>query len=142
MPVSVTANVSQSRPFSCRCDGEGDRAVVGELGGVGEQVEQRLADLRLVGVHRADRRRAVDHEPVAVLLHQRLTIASTTSSTSGGRLERLQVEVHPPGLDLGEVEDVVDQPEQVLAGRVDLLEVGQDRRPASRSSASSWSISE
>ena len=31
-----------------------------------------------------------------------------------------------PGLDLREVEDVVDQPEQVLAGRVDPLEVGDE----------------
>ena len=54
------------------------------------------------------------------------TIAAT-SRTSCADLERLQEQVHPPGLDLGEVEDVVDQPEQVLAGRVDLLEVREER---------------
>jgi hypothetical protein len=37
----------------------------------------------------------------------------TTSSMSGGR--GFQIELHPPGLDLGEVEDVVDQREQVAA---------------------------
>ena len=42
-------------------------------------------------------------------------------------LERLQEQVHPAGLDLGEVQDVVDQPEQVLAGRVDLLEIRDER---------------
>ena len=45
--------------------------------------------------------------------------------------------VHPAGLDLREVEDVVDQPEQVLAGRVDLLEVGQERLLAQMP----WSLS-
>jgi hypothetical protein len=33
---------------------EADRAFLGELGGVGEQVEQRLADLRLVGALTAE----------------------------------------------------------------------------------------
>ena len=69
------------------------------------------------------------------------TIAST-SRTSLADLERLHEEVHPAGLDLGEVEDVVDQPQQVLAGRVDLLEVRDAASPRPRSSASSWSISE
>jgi hypothetical protein len=40
------------------------------------------------------------------------------------------ISLDPPGLDLGQVEDVVDQGEQVLAGRVDLLQVGQERLPA------------
>ena len=46
-----------------------------------------------------------------------------------GDVERLEEEVHLAGLDLGEVEDVVDQAEQVLAGAADLLEVGDEARP-------------
>jgi len=42
-------------------------------------------------------------------------------------LERFQEEVHAAGLDLGEVEDVVDQPQLMLAGRVDPLEVRDQR---------------
>jgi hypothetical protein len=34
-----------------------------------------------------------------------------------------EVEIHPARLDLGQVEDVVDQGEQVLAGGEDVLEV-------------------
>ena len=44
--------------------------------------------------------------------------------------ETPQIELHPPGLDLGEVEDVVDQREQVAAGAehaVERLEVLLER---------------
>ena len=100
--------------------------MVGELGGVGEQVEQRLPDLGLVGVHRADVVGALDHQRVAVLLDQRLDDRLDVPDELAD-LERLQEQVHPAGLDLGEVQDVVDQPEQVLAGRVDPLEVREER---------------
>ena len=43
-----------------------------------------------------------------------------------GHVERLQEQLHLAGLDLGEVEDVVDQAQQVPPGRVDLLEVGHE----------------
>ena len=130
-----------SQSSDSRCDGQADRAVVGELGGVGEQVEQRLADLGLVGVHRADVVGARDDQRVAVLLHQRLDDRLDVPHELAD-LERLQEQVHPPGLDLGEVQDVVDQPQQVLAGRVDPLEVREEGVSSPRSSASSWSISE
>ena len=67
---------------------------------------------------------------------------AATSLTSLADLERLQEEVHAAGLDLGEVEDVVDQPQQVLAGRVHPLQVRDRNASSPRSSASSWSISE
>ena len=50
--------------------------------------------------------------------------------------KRLQVKLHPPGLDLGEVEDVVDQREQVAAGTehaVERLEVLLEASASSRS---------
>ena len=40
-----------------------------------------------------------------------------------GQVEVRQLQLHPPGLDLGEVEDVVDQGQQVLARGVDVLQV-------------------
>ena len=39
------------------------------------------------------------------------------------QVERRALELHPAGLDLRQVEDVVDQREQVPAGRVDVLQV-------------------
>ena len=100
-----------------------DRAVVGELGGVREQVEQGLPELGLVGVHRAEVVRARRRRGCCRSSPPAAGRSPATSRTSLADLERLQEEVHPAGLDLGEVEDVVDEPEQVLAGRVDLLEV-------------------
>ena len=37
-------------------------------------------------------------------------------------LEAVVGQLHPPGLDLGEVEDVVDQLQEVLAAGVDVLQ--------------------
>jgi hypothetical protein len=109
---------------------QGDRAVVGELGGIREQIEERLAELGLIGVHAANVVGALDHQRVAVLLNERLDDGLYVLHHLPD-IERLQEEVHSAGLDLGEVEDVVDQPEQVLAGRVDPLEVRQGRLVAS-----------
>ena len=39
------------------------------------------------------------------------------------QIDGRQLELHPPGLDLGEVEDVVDEGQQVLPGGVDVLQV-------------------
>jgi hypothetical protein len=58
-----------------------------------------------------------------------------------GDVECLQVQLHLAGLDLGEVQHLVDEPQQVLAGRADLLEVGHERAVSPSSSASSMSIS-
>ena len=71
--------------------------------------------------------------PGATSITRRLAFLSTsgwmvqaTSLTISGTLEGLQVEVHFAGLDFGEVEDVVDQGEQVAAGGVDLLQIGDE----------------
>ena len=53
-----------------------DDTVVSELGGVGEQVEEGLPELGLVGVHGAEVVRARDDQGVAVLLDQRLDDSS------------------------------------------------------------------
>ena len=59
MPVSETGNVSQRPCPSTRSRSTASviRAVLGELGGVAQQVEQRLPHLGQVGVHRCRRRR-------------------------------------------------------------------------------------
>ena len=50
-------------------------------------------------------------------------ITAAMSLDQAGHVEALEVQLHLAGLDLGEVEDVVDELEQMLAGRVDLLEI-------------------
>ena len=73
MPVSVTAIVIQSRPSSCcGCAAMVTVPLLGELVGVARQVEQRLPEPGLVGVNRADVRRTIDDDTVAVLRRQRL----------------------------------------------------------------------
>ena len=64
-------------------------------------------------------------EAVAVLLDERPG-GDGGLVDDGPDLECLEIQPHLAGLDLGEVEDVVDEPEQVLAGGLDLLEVGDD----------------
>ena len=58
--------------------------------------------------------RAVDHELVAVLLDERLDGRRHVVDQRRD-VERLEEELHLAGLDLRQVEDVVDQREQVLA---------------------------
>ena len=114
MPVSVTAIVIQSRPSSVALLAvDGDGAVIGKLVGVAEEVEQRLPDPDLVGMHHPDRS-AMDCDLVAVLRRQRLR---GLDHVSDQRLDGkgIQVQLHSSGLDLGEVENVVDQGEQVAA---------------------------
>ena len=88
-------------------------------------MKSALPDLRLVGVHDAEVVGTGDDQRVAVLLdqrlHDRLDILDQLPD-----LERLNEEVHPAGLDLGEVEDVVDQTQQVLAGSIDPLQIRQE----------------
>ena len=123
MPVSETAKVSQSS--DSRSHGQADGAVVGELGGVQSRLKSAWRTLVWSACIVP---RSSAHATTSVLAFfstSGWTIASTSSDESGD-LERLQEQVHPAGLDLGEVQDVVDQPQQVLAGRVDPLEVRQE----------------
>ena len=68
---------------------------------------------------------AGDDQRVTVLLDQRaddrLDVLDQLPTSNVSRYE-----VHPAGLDLGEIQDVVDQAEQMLAGPVDLLEIRQE----------------
>ena len=104
-----------------RHDREPDLAVVGELHGVRQEVAQDLLEALLVGDDRGRQRRvAVDREAQALLLGERAERALHVVAQVDQR-ELAEVEVHLARLDLGQVEDVVDQREQVVAGRVDRL---------------------
>jgi hypothetical protein len=50
---------------------EGDVALTGELDGVGQQIEQTLAHLELVGMHRTQSRRTLDLQCVGIFLDHR-----------------------------------------------------------------------
>ena len=115
MPVSVTASVIQSRPFSCPwCASMVMVPLFGELVGVAHEVQQRLPQPHLVGMHRPDRSVAMDRDLVGVLRRQRFDGLDDIVDQRRER-ESFEMKLHPPGLDLGEVEDVVDQGEQVPA---------------------------
>ena len=94
--------------------GDGDGALFGELVGVAHEVQQRLPQPHLVGVHHPDRGVAMNHDLVAVLRRQRLDRLDDRVDQRR-QSKTIQIKLHPPGLDLGEVEDVVDQGEQVAA---------------------------
>ena len=64
----------------------------------------------------------LDHQPVAVLLDQRLD-DNAHFLGQVAEIDLLQIDVHPAGLDLGQVEDAVDQPEQMLSSGLDFLQV-------------------
>ena len=72
MPVSATAMrdpVAAVLLLLPRVNGDG--AVVGELVGVAQQVQQRLPQAHLVGVQRPDRSVTLNRDLVAVLRRQR-----------------------------------------------------------------------
>ena len=94
----------------------GDLAPLGELAGVADEVDKDLAEASRVA-HQGVRH--VGGEPVGqlqtLLVHLRRQglhrVAEGVPEAEGGRL---QLEL--PGLDLGEVEDVVQEPQQRLGG--------------------------
>ena len=106
-------------------DGQRHRSAFRELARIAEEIEQRLAHLGEVGVHAARLRPAPQLDPVPVLLRQGLDDGRDVPHQRR-HLEVLEVELHAPGLDLGQIEHAVDQLEEVLAGGVDLLEVGDE----------------
>ena len=121
MPVSLTMKEISRAGGS---DLELDAAFVGELAGVAQQVEKALLELGAVGVKRAERRRTDDFETVRVRRRQRLDDRAHLLDQTG-EIDLFEIEVHLAGLDLRQIEDVVDQAEEMPAGIADLGEVGQ-----------------
>ena len=105
---------------------ECDDAALGELAGVREQVEEHLPHAREVRVHRADLLVDLDDQSIVILLDERANGRRRGLDDLADR-ERLRGELHLPGLDLREIEHVVDQREQVLARGLDLRQVANER---------------
>jgi sugar phosphate isomerase/epimerase len=104
MPIPVSETLSVDR--------DANLAVLAELARIAAQIEQRLAQPHLVGMHVLDARRAIDDERIAVLRRERVERALEFIHERGDR-NGLQMQVEPAGFDLREVEDVVDEREQV-----------------------------
>ena len=86
-----------------------DSAFVGEFAGIAQQVEKALLELGPVGVERSERRRADDLQTVCVRRRQRLDDRAHLLDEDR-KIDLLKIEVHLAGLDLRQIEDVVDQP--------------------------------
>ena len=100
-----------------------DPALLGELGCVAQEVEEGLAQLGQVGAHRADVLRTLELEDIPVLGHQRFHRGSHVAR--GLRdVDRFEKDRHAARFDLGKIEDVIDQLQQVLGRGKDLLQVG------------------
>ena len=107
-------------PLALAADGEGDRALAGILDRVVQQVDQDLLDAHLVpaehtgngGVH-------VELELQALLLGLDPDHVDDLGE-QGPRLVGDVDDLHLAGLDLGDVQNVVDQREEHLAGALDV----------------------
>src|SRR5262249_25965335 len=101
--------------------GNSDATALGrELDGVGEQVQDNLPDLPFVALNVAQ-----------LLIDMRVEDDSTSSRTlpnqsqrildRGRQVELRELQLHPAGFDLREIEDVIDEGEEVLPGGVNVL---------------------
>jgi hypothetical protein len=124
MPVSVTRNANRtSRALVLRRHGQRHGAPGGEFDRVADQVEQHLGEAELIAEQGADRfRRPLDAKPKPLV--GRLLLDRHPHPLQDPRqLQRLLARVQLARLDAGEVEDVVDQPQQGAGGEVDLVQV-------------------
>jgi hypothetical protein len=74
--------------------GNGHRALFGEFVGVAHEIQQRLAQPHLVGMHHPDGGVAMNRHLVAVLRRQRLDGLDDLVDQRRQR-ESLQIELHP-----------------------------------------------
>ena len=82
-----------------------------------------LLEPELVGVHLAHAVADLDSQVDAVRARPARAASTRRRSSSARRSNDGVLQLHPAGLDLGQVEDLVEQLEQVLAGAVDVAEV-------------------
>src|SRR5262249_1636942 len=87
-----------------------------------EEIEEDLADLPFIALNLSeplvDRRMQRNAPPCGPLADQGQRIVD-----SHGQVEVRQLQVHLPGLDLRQIQDVVDQGQEVLPRSVDVLQV-------------------
>ena len=131
MPGPVSATATTNAP-SAAATLDGDLAGLGELDRVADQVEQHLGDPPLVALAARQLGRHVDRQREPLLAARAARWRCTTVWTTSLHRVVGDRERELPGLDLGEVEHVVDQAEQMLAARLDALEHLADLAAAPR----------
>jgi hypothetical protein len=108
-------NRKMHRIISRRTDGEGDGALAGKFGGVGEQIEQYLAQPQRIGLNR---RQIVRHIPdqADVFLDEKSAdgVADAADMLSAISISS-KCQRHLAGFDFGHIQDLVDHLQQVLA---------------------------
>ena len=124
MPVSRTWNDDLVRP-DAGLDHDADAAAVGELDRVAGEIEQHLAQPRRRRRPPARGSRSSTSEAISSpLACARGASSSTISSTSVASANGRALEIELAGFDLGEVENLLDQRQQRVAGGLDGLGVG------------------
>src|SRR5439155_9276434 len=83
-----------------------------ELQCIGQKVQEHLLHFALVGANRpetaVDRASDRDRAPLGSLAHKDQRVLD-----GGGQIELRRLQFHPPCLDLGQIEDVVDEGEEM-----------------------------
>ena len=95
---------------------------MGKLGGVRQQVEQGLAQLGQVLVGAAEVLIALDQKLVAVLSHQWLG-GGAHFIDQPVQIDLFSEGFHLAGFNLGQIEDIINERQQVGAGLVDFFQV-------------------
>ena len=108
--------------FGMGSDGELDLPRLSEFRGIAEDVEEGLPDFCEVALHAAYVLGHFDGERIAVLLHGWLHGGFHVANHRGD-FDILAVDGHLARLDFGQVEDIVDEFEQMLAGGLYFFEI-------------------
>ena len=93
-------------------------ALLGELAGVAQKVEQNLPQPHRVDRYRSEIARGVEQQAL-LSCSASWRAVPMTSSINGVRSIRFGIEIQFAGLDLGEIKHLVDEAEQVGAGTMD-----------------------
>jgi len=120
--ITVTndfATVEATTTTVLRVDADG--AMVRELVGVAHEIEQRLPQPHLVGMQRPDRAIRFDSDLIGVLRCQWFDRLHHVGDQRRKR-ECFELQLHSPRLDLGEVQDVIDQRKEMSARAEDAVE--------------------
>ena len=109
-------------------------AFLGELDGVGEQVEQDLLQPPRIGDDRRQLGRERSSEHDARALGQRLQAADAILDDLR-HFDRGEIQLELAGLDLGDVEQIVEQRQRIEPALMDVLDIALVARVADRSEA-------
>ena len=119
MPVSLTAKAFHGVIFTpAGSEAQGDAAPLGEFHRVAEQIDQHLAQLADVAAHRgrtARIRPGLPMRKLSLLFLAWMLKERRQFTNQGDEIEIGGLQFHAPGVDLGKIEDFVDEMEEVVA---------------------------